>query len=514
MGVQHAVWNRLPVWACLFLAGCQLGGDAFYEESVGHRQQESVGGEPALDNDVLHHAAVATIEVLLPLQGGVDPNNERKDKRYCTGVLIEERTVLTAAGCLYLNWEAEVDDTRPSCEEPRCKYLDSESVKIGFGDGHPGTYQIEPLENDGLTLHRYYDPGVVGKNDLALLRLTEAPGIKPVTIHRSPLTQVVGRELELVGYGKNDDAPEPVTSLTARNVVSPKISSVDAMVVTAGTATATTCYADSGGPGFMDFGSGPELVTVTTLHPRNDGCRPSVPRQRVDVYADEFLWPFINRFSGPCAKDDVCATDADSAACDEYFPDPDCADNVCLFNGECKEDCDTRDWDCELGKFAGEACTSPGECEHGGTCVPAADDSAFTYCSTPCVAEESGSCPSSMSCQEGVCVYQSPSPGSVGASCTSVGDCRSGFCENLVCAATCDPADANACSDGLQCLPSLGGSDATVCRDVDQSGGGGFCAVVPGGLDRGRGAFLFTLLLLLAGAGILRRRARNVQQVR
>jgi MYXO-CTERM domain-containing protein len=255
--------------------------------------------------------------------------------------------------------------------------------------------------------------------------------------------------------------------------------------VTAGTIDLTTCYADSGGPGFFDFGSGPVVTTLNVLHGE---CAADIRRQRVDKFSNDFVQPFIDYVSGAC---DASAT---------------CGD--CDYNGTCSEDCPTRDWDCELGAFTGDGCAKNGDCEEGGNCIPATDDPTFTYCSKGCSTDDPTSCPSTMTCMGDVCVYAGISPGSQGATCSSPIDCRSGFCESLICANACDASDPNSCdtANGFSCLPSEADASATVCRVQSQSGGGGFCAISAPGSSSGRGALAGFGLIFLLGVFLRRRR--------
>lgn len=480
----------------LALAGCQIDEVDFHDDEIGKSQQATTGG-PA---NAAHHEAVAAITILLPLQEGQDPDIiDRMDYRYCTGVLVEGKVVMTLASCLARNLEAQLD------EDIEGEYLNAASVKVQFGSSATvGTeYFLDASVHDevmstlGLTMHRYYDRTLPGTNDVALLSLAVAPGITPVALvnDQDLPASMLGQTLELVGYGKNEDSGEPKEEFTARNAVSPVIDSISGTRVTAG--PVDTCYADQGGPGFYDLGGGPVVVTLNTFHDKCDA-----KRQRVDYFASDFVLPFLKYASGDCAADSTCGD--------------------CQYNGVCEEQCDTRDWDCALGAFTGSACTKDGDCEEGGHCIAATDEPEYTYCSKPCTVDVDNACPSTMTCAAAVagpndseCIYDGISPGSQGATCSSGIDCRSGFCENLLCANPCDAADPNSCNldpavygdTEYLCLPSEDGT-ANVCRTNVGSGGGGFCTISPAGSGKG-GASTGTLggfgLIFLVGM-LLRRR--------
>ncbi|MCP4449721.1 MAG: S1 family peptidase [Myxococcales bacterium] len=468
------------------VAACQIDSGGFHEDDLGSAEQASTGGLPAQGQG--HYDAVAAITILLPSN---DNDTARTNYRYCTGVLIAERTVMTAAACLKSNLEAELDDklTGP--------FLDAESIVVRFeSEDRTTEYALDatfddeaPMTVKGLTMHRYYD--TQPRYDVALLSLSETPsGITPVPIRATSIgADLVGQPLELVGYGKEDGAGGDETALTARNVIAPDIVNVSDTRITAGTEELTTCFADSGGPGFVDFGDGPEVVSINERHGE---CDAGATRQRVDIYANEFLLPFLNYKGGGC----------DGGACDD-----------CEYNGVCEEDCDTRDWDCPIGSWAGTACVQNGDCEEQGACVPASDDASFTYCDKPCDQEVSSSCPADMICSEDSrCIHTDPSPGSQGATCTSPATCRSGFCENTFCANECDASDSNACDsdNGFFCLESLDDSSTTVCRTKLRDGGGGFChAGASPRLRNGARNSLLAGLGLLFVFGAFRRRRRG-----
>ncbi len=472
------------------VAACQIDSGEFREGDLGSTQQASIGGTPAQGQD--HYEAVAAITILLP--SGND-NTARTKYRYCTGVLIEERTVMTVAECLKANLAAELDS------ELNDSFLDGASIVVQFGasisgsteyildatfDEAPTDVDEAPMTLKGLTMHRYFD--AQPQNDIALLRLSESPGITPVPVRSTIVGQeLVGQTLELVGYGKADGAGGDEEAFTSRSVIVPDIASVTSRSIKAGTTDVTTCYADSGGPGFIDFGDGPEVVTLTA---RQAECDANVNRQRVDIHVEQFLEPFIKFVSGGCAD----------GACDD-----------CEYNGVCKEDCPTRDWDCSLGSFAGKECAVDGDCEEQGACVPASDDPDYLYCDKPCNPEEATSCPSGMTCNDETrCIYEGITPGSQGAACTTPGECRSGFCENSTCAFECDDTDPDACDgdSGYFCLASLADNTTMVCRTELRDGGGGFChaASSPHMHDGERNSLLAGLGLLFLFAVFRRKR--------
>lgn len=406
----------------------------------------------------------------------LDEDGMEQDQIRCTCTLVEACTILTSARCVSQNVDL----------------LDDIDVRFNQSFTAGVTLEVEKVE-----LYRYFseDGARVSANELALLRLATCPEEDPVDILDRPLVSGdVARELTLVGYGETIEGGSqgsrtrnatPITQVAPRHVV-------------AGTDEVTSCAGDSGGPGFLDDGGGPVLAT---MNPLQGTCNPSVQRLRLDRFTDTFLFPFIDRYSGPCALDGACVTSCPRS------PDPDC--DPCLWQGtgnssDCATDCPTRDWDCEIGRLTGQGCDDDGDCEEGGHCVPAADDPSFTYCSRGCDPADSADCPAGMQCSStgaGMeCVWGIPSPGSQGYACTINSDCRSNICEGGICVFQC--GEGSSCPAPYLCGESEVAPGMLVCLGENLEGGGGFCAV--GGAD-GRG-WPGLLALLAAVPLVLRRR--------
>lgn len=430
----------------LALGGCLAEAP---DAEVGAETRASLGGSPDTD-----FPGVCVMHVQPP----DDDQGNMQEQFACTCTLVEAQTVLTSARCVNENLEEDM----------------VEGIEIRFGNGFEGgdPFAIEGGAA-GITLHRYFDPDAANLNELALIRLAAAPTAPAVTLNDDPGLLVNGAELTLVGFGITVDSDTDIDAV--RNSITTPITTVGDDYVYAGTDDLTTCAGDSGGPGFLDDGGDPVMAVMTS---RQGGCTDSVQRTRLDLYTETFLFPFIDRYSGPCPLDGECV----ETGC--RSPDPDC--DPCLWQGggaaDCEEDCPTRDWDCELGSAVGQACGKDGDCEEGGRCVPAADDASFTYCTRPCEGA-AAACPTGMECTEGECTYLTPSPGSPGATCSGADACRSGVCECGVCQVA---AGDGACTQG----------------------GGGFCAV--GGGASGHGLAPLALLAVAVPLALGRRRRRTM----
>ena len=428
---------------------------------------------------------VCSMKILRPN----DDMGEEQDPLWCACTLIGPQTIITAASCV----EENVDKDKVAAED----------IEIRFGLSHSAGTEAE---HTTIELHRYYSADQRGVNDLALIRLMEAPvGVTPATLSDVAMSgndvasdacdDGVGMGLPdvagcvvMIGYGKTKDG-EPDTAFGAKRAVVGAINTVSDFTFFAGRVQATTCEGDSGAPVFRKVGDDWHVIGITSLQGR---CTENVQRTRVDRFTSEFIYRYLDRFSGPCMVDSTCV----ETGC--RSPDPDCDD--CAWGNTCNEECPTRDWDCELGAFVGADCTENGQCEEGGTCDPAEDDDTYLFCSRPCDPADEASCPSNMRCNEGACTFLTPSPGSQGFACAANRECRSGICEETICVNECDPTASDSCPDPFVCGPSTEASGKNVCLGDIVSGGGGFCAA------DGRGAGLVLLAVLLVGLSTRRRR--------
>lgn len=467
---------RIALVLCLSLTGCLVVDDGSSSlDETGTTTAAIKNGDPDLE-----YSAVCSMSVPRPNSD----NGMPQDNRRCSCALVGAQTVLTSASCLF-------------------EYQDSMlpgAIVVTFGSsvGAGSAFNVTEIE-----FHRYYSNETPSANDLAFVRLDGAPAGDPLAINTTALGSAdEGMEITLVGFGEqNNDADDFGT----RRKITVPMRSVNANSLFAGTADATTCDGDGGGPGLRLGGAEPLLLTVTT---RQSQCFENVVRTRVDRFASTFVLPYIDRFDGACILDGTCTT----TGC--RTPDPDC--DPCAWNGVCEENCPTRDWDCELGAVAGEPCTQSGECEQGGTCVTAVDEPAFTYCTKACDLSIGDDCPQGMICDDqdgsGECVFDPtmPTPGSQGYRCSFGSQCRSGICEELICVNECDP-NAPMCAEGYTCGPSAVESGKNVCLGRQFTGGGGFCTAGPAGTSEQNGGRPFGLAILISAGFALfvvrRRRA-------
>ncbi|MBK9032298.1 MAG: serine protease [Myxococcales bacterium] len=169
---------------------------------------------------------------------------------FCTGTLVHERYVLTAAHCvegetaasLKIRFDdADVNDTSGGAE-----------VAVAAVHGHPG-----------------YD-GFAWDNDIAVIELAApATGHAITPIHR--VAPAAGTAITQVGYGDADDngggagvlRAVEVANIDCATVNDPEVSGANLMCFDTSTGR-TTCYGDSGGPSFVAGADGLEVAGVTS----------------------------------------------------------------------------------------------------------------------------------------------------------------------------------------------------------------------------------------------------------
>jgi V8-like Glu-specific endopeptidase len=425
-------------------------------------------GEPAQAPD---HA-----RTIAPIIGGIPTTTEPAvvavlSGGICTGTLIAESVVLTAAHC--------VNDVVADG--------DFGAIRVFFGDDIDAGGTTRSVNH--AAVHRYYDPESLSY-DIAVVHMSSpAPdGIVPVVVNDQPLgTDHVGAAIELVGFGETGFG---VGDSGRKRAVVSQINVVASQHLFVGTEDANTCKGDSGGPTFYTFADGRKQIGVTS---RSNSCQPNSAKIRVDVMVDAFVWPYLDRYSDPCAFDGTCTTDCPRS------PDPDC--DICLWDGVCGSGCASADWDCPLGLRQGEACTDDSDCELR-RCYTAPDDERVRYCAEPCVPAEAGACSTGTVCSDAagdsVCVWPEPTPGVQGAPCQMGFQCRSGMCEDDLCVERCDEAPGGGCGPPYECRPSAL-VEGEICGLPIEDGCP--CGVVGRGGRRGRsgvaGLVVFALWLAL-----------------
>jgi len=463
------VW-KLFVAACLVPAACAT--DVAPSESptsdivAASRTQSIIGG-------VLETGRPEV--VLLRLQAGL-----------CTGTLIEDEVVLTAAHCV--------------ADQVLSGNTDVGTVVFGTGFADRDAVQVGVRD---IAMHRRYNINQLGLGlpyDIAAIRLEEpAPSnVPPATFNDQPIDPELfeGELLLAVGFG-NDNGQAGTGAGTKRRAFLPIARILDNRI-RSGNDNVNTCQGDSGGPGFLTINGLERVAGIVSTGPV--GCGGVSTMNRVDSYVDDFLYEVVDAWSGPCANDGVC-----NESCPRT-PDPDC--NVCGFDGVCGADCPAGDRDCPIVGFSGDTCEVDTDCESR-LCVESPEDPRVKYCSDPCdeQIEAAFECENPLTvcadvqAGQGVCRFGGTTPGVLGADCNTGDQCRSGLCDvdNNLCVEPC-ASDAE-CGEGFECR-GMNGASGNVCRLPET--GGCSAAGAPGGGPAG-----IAFLLLAARVVSARRRRRS-----
>ncbi|MBI5547224.1 MAG: serine protease [Deltaproteobacteria bacterium] len=468
---------QLPLTALFFglaalaaVAGCN--GPA---PQLGTSQQRIIQGTP--DTTAAHQAVVA----LLIRRGA--------KRSLCSGTLITERVVLTAAHCLN-----EVPDPA--------------AYRVGFGDDLRVDAAMTWRDVEAVRFHPGYN-SQDKVNDIGLLRMAEAApaGVSPISYLPRSLAIVpadVGASADVVGFGEDEQQAPGVKRHLTRPIAS--VCEGSACLAGGGQCPANSigftqenggaCSGDSGGPALV-LRSGTEYVAGVTsfgdLACLDFGCSTKVDafQDFIEVFLNEAEKPqgavcaaAIECSSGFCADGVCCNSKCDLGSCDA------CAvaagapvDGRCvLTNAACDDGlrCTVSDA-CANGVCHGQPldCSAPGACVGPSSCDPATGscrpfpllaDGAACNDPNPCTAVAScikgecvstpKECPGGTACQEPICNPQNGAcelrPLADGAPC-EVGTCLMGTCTTpAVEEQAVEEQRGCGCASGAEALPVLG----------------------------------------------------------
>jgi hypothetical protein len=226
--------------------------------------------------------------------------------------------------------------------------------------------------------------------------------------YATTLGAAVGDTFEVIGFGWTVDGD---TSPPARRTGTSQLTAIDPLQLRSTAAPAQTCEGDSGGPALY---AGQIIGVASSGDPM---CVQFAEHTRVDAHADF-----------------IAATVARTAA---------------------------------GGAQPGDRCWYAANCATG-ACTAALDDPRLSFCTTSC----DGGCAAGLACIEGACRHPAPSPGAVGSTCATAGDCIDALCVA--------PSNASATVCSVRCFSDLPGftcPTGTGCTAA--ADGGEACFAVP-----------------------------------
>ena len=198
--------------------------------------------------------------------------------QFCSGVLVGCQTVLTAAHCVCQQGGAE-------CQPGGAALSDPEDVNVFLP--HAGFFSVADIQ-----IPAGFEFGV--REDVAMLKLAEpVTGITPSRLNSiAPLG--IGESADIVGFGLATEAPFDNGIKRAGAIETSSCTVVDAdqyicwefdAPLGEPGADTNTCFGDSGGPLFDDFGSGEVVAGLGSGGVRAD-CQPDDQPFDLDIFAN------------------------------------------------------------------------------------------------------------------------------------------------------------------------------------------------------------------------------------
>lgn len=205
---------------------------------------------------------------------------------FCSGVLISERVVLTAAHCALVQPALDIE------------------VYVGNA-ANSGTGRFYAVADQ--LVHPNYDE-VSYDNDLALLQLAESPSVTPVKIGAEG-DLVDGSLVNVIGFGGDGNGSDG-KKMRGDSV----ITNIDTKLLRTEPSPSLACGGDSGAPVFFDDASGRHLVGI--VRSGDEMCVEYTNATRVSYYWDSFIRPYVDNLPAPTKQAVSLSQNMCSVACE------------------------------------------------------------------------------------------------------------------------------------------------------------------------------------------------------